>query len=217
MPSHRTTPRHVVLLCHPKRESFNASVADRYCEAVRAAGHEAVLRDLYAMHFDPVLRAAELGGAHRTPGQDVREELGIIGEADIFVMVYPIWLGTPPAMLKGYVERVLGWHADAATLQTGRAQGVLAGKRLVSFTSSATNEVWLSLQGQPRSLDTIFDRYLSHAFGMQPPEHHHFGMIAPGIDDLTIRRHLSEVDMRARAVVRDVEAAIAATMAPRER
>src|SRR3546814_10568043 len=41
------TPKHAVILCHPKRDSFNGAVADAYCAAVRDIGHEVCLRDLY--------------------------------------------------------------------------------------------------------------------------------------------------------------------------
>src|SRR3546814_5234238 len=103
------TPKHAVILCHPKRDSFNGAVADAYCAAVRDIGHEVCLRDLYRIGFDPVLKDIERPG---DPGfqslPDVAEEVRLISGASVFVLIYPIWFGTPPAMLKGYVERVLG-------------------------------------------------------------------------------------------------------------
>src|SRR3546814_8709923 len=61
------TPKHAVILCHPKRDSFNGAVADAYCAAVRDIGHEVCLRDLYRIGFDPVLKDIERPG---DPGLD---------------------------------------------------------------------------------------------------------------------------------------------------
>ena len=69
--------RHVVILGHPAAQSFNASVAAAYCEAVEDCGQTAVLRDLYAIGFDPVLRDSERPGtADFAPAPDVAAELG---------------------------------------------------------------------------------------------------------------------------------------------
>src|SRR3546814_9121520 len=93
------TPKHAVILCHPKRDSFNGAVADAYCAAVRDIGHEVCLRDLYRIGFDPVLKDIERPG---DPGfqslPDVAEEVRLISGASVFVLIYPIWFGTPPAM-----------------------------------------------------------------------------------------------------------------------
>ena len=102
-------PKHAVIFCHPRRNSFTGAVADAYRAAIEEIGHEVCLRDLYRMGFDPVLKDEERPGE---PGfhlhADVAEELRILSGARVFVLIYPIWFGTPPAMLKGYVERVFG-------------------------------------------------------------------------------------------------------------
>ena len=97
------TYKHAIIACHPDEKSFTLAVANRYAEAVRAHGHEAIIRDLYRMKFNPVLKSAERRGR---PAKDVEKEWGTLGKVDVFVLVYPIWFGTPPAMLKGYIDRV---------------------------------------------------------------------------------------------------------------
>ena len=130
------TPRHAVILCHPDPHSFNRGVADAYCAAVRKCGQDVVVRDFYAMGFDPVLKGHERPtGADFTPSPDVRRELDLLRPCDVFVLVYPIWFGTPPAMLKGYVERVLGAGVDPKSVRARAGTSFLAGKRLLSFTS----------------------------------------------------------------------------------
>lgn len=193
--------RHAVILCHPDPDSFNHAVAQAYCDAVRECGQEAVLRDLYAMGFDPVLRAEE---RPTVPGfelsADVIEERGLLAGTDVFVLIYPIWFGTPPAMLKGYVERVLGAGVDPKSIQLRMRQGLLSGKRLVSFSTSAATGAWLNEQGEFLSLRYVFDRYLAHAFSMRSDEHVHFAPIVPGMRQRFIDEHLFTVRENARRI-----------------
>jgi NAD(P)H dehydrogenase (quinone) len=194
----KRSPRHIVIRCHPEPESFNAAMAKAYCTEVEQHGHETIVRDLYAMGFDPVLKAQERPGMAFRRMPDVEAELAIIQGGDVFVLIYPIWFGGPPAMLKGYVERVLGSGAMPLQLKQEAARGVLEKKRLVSFTSSGTDEHWLSTQGQLQSLISGFDRYIEHGFAMQPAQHFHFGSITAGMEPADIERHLHEVTARAR-------------------
>ncbi len=194
-------PRHIVVLAHPDPDSFNASVAETYCRAVRECGHEAILRDLYAMHFSPLLRQDERPGRRPfLPSPDVEDELNAIKGGDVFVLIYPIWFGTPPAMLKGYVDRVLGAGVTAKAVQDRAWHDLLGGKRLLSFTSSAAREPWLAEQGQTLALRTVFDDYLAHAFGMRPAEHVHFGSIIDGLAPRYIAEHLTMVGDKARHI-----------------
>src|SRR3546814_16272522 len=56
------TPKHAVILCHPKRDSFHGAVADAYCAAVRDRGHEVCLRYIYRIGIDPVLKDIDRPG-----------------------------------------------------------------------------------------------------------------------------------------------------------
>ncbi|MDQ2878237.1 MAG: NAD(P)H-dependent oxidoreductase [Pseudomonadota bacterium] len=212
MPKTDHVPRHIVVRCHPEQESFNASMASAYCAEVKQHGHDAFVRDLYSIGFDPVLKSVERPGMAFRQMPDVANELEIIRGADVFVLIYPIWFGGPPAMLKGYIERVLGTGAMPLQFKQEQATGVLEHKRLGSFTSSATDEHWLATQGQLESLISGFDRYIEHGFAMQPSQHFHFGSISSGMEPEVIERHLHEVKARARLLCQSMDhtAAVAA-------
>lgn len=192
--------RHAVILCHPADRSFNHSIAQAYCEEVARCGQETILRDLYRLNFDPVLRAKERPVEGGKPSRDVAAELRELEECSVFTLVYPIWFGTPPAMLKGYVERVLGSGVTPQNVLLRNRVGFLTGKPLLSFTTSATRDIWLDEQGQVSSLRQVFDRYLAHAFGMQLEKHVHFGHILPGTNARFIDEYLYEVREEARRV-----------------
>ena len=195
------TPRHAVILCHPDPHSFTHAVAEAYCAGVHENHQESVVRDLYALGFDPVLKASERPTLRDfVVSDDVRRELDVLRGCDVFVLVYPIWFGTPPAMLKGYVERVLGSGVNPKAVQQRAPTSFLAGKRLVSFTSSAASEPWLNEQGQWQSLRYLFDHYLTHAFGMEKDEHVHFANVVSGMDRRWAEQHFFEAKQQAKRI-----------------
>ena len=158
-----------------------------------------MLRDLYAIGFDPVLKAIERPGPeHPHPLRDVADELETIRRSDIFVLVYPIWFGSAPAMIKGYVDRVLGSSVVPDAIRKSASTSLLGHRRLLSFTTSATREGWLEEQGQQTALETVFDRYLAHAFGMSDAEHMHFDHITNKLTKPQAAQHLEQVKDVAR-------------------
>jgi NAD(P)H dehydrogenase (quinone) len=175
-------PRHVVVLAHPSPGSFNVLVADAYCQAVRECGQEPILRDLYSLGFDPLLKEEERPRrAGISLSGDVKREHDILRGSDVFALVYPIWFGMPPAMMKGYVDRVLGAGVTAQQLEHGGAMTLMKGQRLASITSSGASSAWLKQQDQIESLRNIFGRYLAHAFDMKSYEDIHFGETVEGL------------------------------------
>lgn len=202
--------KHVVVLGHPDATSFNMAVAQAYCETVRGLGHQAVLRDLYRMAFDPVLKACERPAAQDFAlSPDVTAELKVIGDADAFVLVYPIWFGTPPAMIKGYVERVLGAGFSPQTALTHAFNPLLGHKQLLSFTSSGTPKQWLSDQGALVSLQTVFDGYLARVFSMESPDHVHFDSVVDDLDKDAAEEKLAQAKARARQMCHTIEVQLA--------
>ena len=187
-------PKHAVILCHPDPESFNGSAARTYCEAVRARFHEAIVRDLYSLKFDPVLQASEQPSALEfVPLADVATELDALDGASVIVLVYPIWFGTPPAMLKGYVDRVLGAGFGHRSMRERGRGSVAEGKHLLSITTSGNSSQWLESQGAMVSLHNVFDNYLANAFSMASHAHLHLSGIVEDMSELTVRRELYRV------------------------
>lgn len=192
------TIKHAIIACHPVEKSVTLAVANRYAEAVRAHGHEAVVRDLYRIGFDPVLKAKERAGK---PAADVTREWIALGKPDVFVLVYPIWFGTPPAMLKGYIDRVFGAGRTRGLGGEGGTGELLAGKRLVSFTSSGSLKAWLSEKGVLGSLRTVYDRYFADVFGFEETFRFHFDGVTEDIPDREVAMHLNALEKAAREVM----------------
>jgi NAD(P)H dehydrogenase (quinone) len=189
--------KHAIIACHPAEDSFTLAVARRYAEAVEAHGHPSVLRDLYRIGFDPVLKDDERQG---TPRADAISEWSVLGNPDVFVLVYPIWFGAPPAMMKGYIDRIFGAGRTRGSAESSEGSR-LAGKHLVSLSLSGTMRAWLDEKGVLGSLRNIFDRYIADVFAFDETHHYHFDGVQPGLPERDYLLHLAEVDEAAREVL----------------
>jgi NAD(P)H dehydrogenase (quinone) len=197
----QTRGRHVVILAHPDPTSFNAAVAQAYCEAVRECGQEAILRDLYALNFDPILRNDERPDRHGCEiAADVQAEVAAIKDCDVIAFIYPIWFGLPPAIMKGYVDRVIGAGVTPRQVRDRTGAGPLTANHMISITTSGARNAWLEEQGQTESLRELSSRYLVRAFSMKSAHYLHFGSIVEGLAKRFADEHLCDVREKARTV-----------------
>lgn len=175
--------RHAVVYANPSSASFDHAILKAYAAEVARHGQEVVVRDLYAIGFDPVLKLEERPAPTRwAPGPDVAAELDVLHRSEALVLIYPIWFGLPPAILKGYVERVMGAGYDFRDLQERRGQPALRGKHLLSFSTSGTSLAWLDEQEQVLALRNAVDVYLWRGFAMRQSEHVSIDNVVPGLD-----------------------------------
>lgn len=94
-----------LLLGHPDGASFNGALADAYEEEARAQGHAVRRQDLGALAFDPVLHHGY--GEIQPLEPDLRAAQANIEWCEHWVVIYPVWWGSVPALLKGFFDRVL--------------------------------------------------------------------------------------------------------------
>lgn len=101
--------RALVVYCHPRETSFTASVRDVVLNKLRDAGAEVRLVDLYARNFDPTLSASEHEGYENCPDNcaPVEQDVTDIRWCDALIFIYPTWWYGLPAILKGWLDRVL--------------------------------------------------------------------------------------------------------------
>lgn len=95
--------------CHPLPESFHAGIRAGAMTALQAAGHDVDLLDLYAEKFDPVLSEDGRRHYHDTSRNQAGLETYIarLQQAEVLVLQFPTWCFGMPAMLKGYLDRLM--------------------------------------------------------------------------------------------------------------
>lgn len=197
--------RQLVVLAHPAEDSFCAEVARRWQGRARKHHQTCDLRDLYRDGFDPVLRANEQPGKPGfAPTAENLAEARRLQELDVLVLVYPVWFGTPPAMMKGYLERVIG--SGTAFGPQGSDARPLADVRLVQIATSASSESWLSEMGVRGALHAVYDQYVAEVFGATRTYRLHLGSIHQDAGVLHASTELARVERLADRVCADANA-----------
>jgi putative NADPH-quinone reductase len=94
-----------ILLAHPDSQSFNGALADAYQKACLQKGIEVRRQNLGEMHFDPILWKGYKDIQALEP--DLEEAQRNILWCEKWVIFYPVWWGSVPALLKGFFDRAL--------------------------------------------------------------------------------------------------------------
>ncbi|MGA2919427.1 NAD(P)H-dependent oxidoreductase [Methanoregula sp.] len=133
-----------VILAHPRPGSFNHAITDTAVVTLREAGHSVIVHDLYAEQFDSLLPAGEISrDAPLPPG--IAAHCSEISSADGIVIVHPNWWGMPPAILKGWIDRVLRPGVAYRFAETDSGEGIpiglLKAKAVIVFNTSNTPAV----------------------------------------------------------------------------
>ncbi len=164
--------RILVILAHPKPDSFNAAVCAALCEGLRAAGHVIDLADLYAEGFDPVLQADELEPpGHARPPRDVARYQRRIRRADALAFVFPVWWFGPPAILKGFVDRVLREGFAFRIESTGEVRGLLEHERALIITTSGASALLYRRHRFGRPLEKTLSDWTLKMCGVRSVRH----------------------------------------------
>ena len=138
-----------IVIGHQNQGSYCHALAEAAVDEARGAGHEVIFHDLYADNFDPILTHGEITGEAQ-PDPVAERHCRELLAADVIVVVHPNWWGQPPAMLKGWVDRVFQNGKVYQFGEDGQVIGHLAGKAVRVFTTSNTpRDVELEVYGDP--------------------------------------------------------------------
>ncbi len=148
----------LVVLSHPRRESFNHAIAETAVAALRENGHDVQFHDLYEERFDPVVPFAEIRRGALLP-PIVETHCRELEQCDGIVIIHPNWWGQPPAILKGWIDRIVRVDVAYRFAENDAGEGVpipllRARKALVLNTTDTPAERERREFGDP--LDTIW-------------------------------------------------------------
>ena len=140
----------LVVVAHPSSESYCHALATRAEVGLRAAGHDVVVLDLYAQGIRPAMSADERRAYHGDePIVDplVAEHAELVQRAEALVFVYPTWWSGLPAILKGWLERVMvpgvGFVLDERTNKV--RPGLRQMRRLVGISTYGSPRPYVRL------------------------------------------------------------------------
>lgn len=165
----------LVVLGHQSKGSFCHAIADTAMDALSAAGHEVIFHDLYDEQFDPILPPPEIPKQAELPAR-IRQHCDEVAAADGYVIVHPNWWGQPPAVLKGWIDRVFRQGVTYEFAAGGKINGFLQGKTAQVFTTSNTpRDVELQWFGDP--LENLWKTCVFDFCGLKDFERRNFESI----------------------------------------
>ncbi len=126
---------HLIISAHPSEKSFSNYLANILYAKSKEYGWNSLWTNLYKADFNPVLSPSDLQLLKdgETP-LDIYSEQQKIVKADIISIIYPLWWATFPALLKGYIDRVLT-NGFAYTYGESGATGLLTDKKVIIHTT----------------------------------------------------------------------------------
>lgn len=128
----------LVVLAHPNQKSFNHAIASRAIEQLRENKHNLIFHDLYAEQFDPLLPTSEIPEGAEITSQ-VEAHCRDVVWADGIIIIHPNWWGQPPAILKGWIDRVFRPGVAYQPVEgEPLAYGLLKAKCALVYNSSDT-------------------------------------------------------------------------------
>ena len=187
--------RVLLLFCHPVEDSYHAALHRTARGALERAGHQVDDCDLYAEGFCPVLSRAERIGYHDT----ARNRLPVQGyvdrllAAEALVLCFPVWSFGPPAMLKGFFDRVFLPGVSFHLGEDGRVRpGLCHIKKLAAITSYGRRRLEAWLVGEPprRLVTRVLRLQIRPAARVIYLAHYHMNVST----EATRRRFLAKVE-----------------------
>jgi putative NADPH-quinone reductase len=164
----------LIIIGHQQQGSFNHAIAQTAMEELKAGGHEVVYHDLYAEEFDPILPADQVPkDAALDPV--VKQHCDEVRAADGYVIVHPNWWGMPPAILKGWVDRVIRQGTMYEFGPNGVVQHLKGRRALVFTTSNTPREDELRFYGDP--LENLWKNCIFGLVGVEDFQRRNFESI----------------------------------------
>ncbi|MFZ1979276.1 MAG: NAD(P)H-dependent oxidoreductase [Bacteroidota bacterium] len=158
-----------VILAHPNPKSFNHAIAETVIAELNQNSHQVFFHNLYAEQFDPILKTSEILNDSGLP-MELESHCHEISNADGIVIIHPNWWGQPPAILKGWVDRVLRQGTAYKFLEGDNGEGIPVGLlkakvALVFNTSNTPTEREVKAFGDP--LETLWNNCIFDLCGVK--------------------------------------------------
>ncbi len=184
-----------VILAHPNTNSFNHAIASTTIEALHKKDHEVIFHDLYDEKFDPLLPADEIPKDVILP-QQIENHCCEISEAEGIIIIHPNWWGQPPAILKGWVDRVIRPGIAYEFVEEDQGEGIPNGllkaeTAIVFNTSNTETEREENIFKDP--LETIWKNYIFDLCGVKTFFRRTFNIIVVSSEKQR-KKWLKEVD-----------------------
>jgi putative NADPH-quinone reductase len=133
----------LIILAHPTNGSFNHAIAETVYKKLLNRGHEAIFHDLYAEHFDACLSSDEILKNGKVDPY-ILKQCQELKDCGGIVIIHPNWWGMPPAIMKGWIDRVIrpgvAYEFREGDNGEGIPVGLLKARTAIVFNTANTSE-----------------------------------------------------------------------------
>jgi NAD(P)H dehydrogenase (quinone) len=167
--------RIMIVVGHPQSNTFCEALGNAYRDGAKSAGHEAGLFALSQMKFDPILHNGYRQEQPLEP--DLRAAYEALAACVHLVLIFPLWCGDMPALLKGFIERILQPDLIAREgSETAMDWSIFANKtgRIIMTMGMPVSIYRFWYRGHALKLLT---RNILNFIGIKPVRHTLFGML----------------------------------------
>lgn len=209
-----------VVYCHPEPKSFVSAMRDTVCVALSESGWRVTQSDLHAIQFNPVASAADFGErersdhlvysleqrhgwSHKSIAEDIAVEVEKVVDAEMLVLVFPLFWYSMPAQLKGWIDRVFLSGVFFGGRRVYDRAGMV-GKRAMVVTSLGGRNHMFGPDALHGELNGMLRHLLQGTLGYvgydvcEPFYAYH----VPYVDDQARRMMLDELDREMRVIER---------------
>lgn len=166
--------RFLILFSHPDQQSYSAALLKTVKNSLIKNGHQVKIIDLYEENFDPVLNIKEWNSYLENTEKNIlnlKKHIEFLKWAEGLIFIFPTWMYGPPAIMKGWLERV--WLPKVAFEISSGKQNIPIGKlknisRFCVVTTSGSPRWWLWFIGNPgksmlfKGYKILFNRYCKY-------------------------------------------------------
>ena len=189
---------HLIIYAHPNPQSFNHAILSHAIQA--SQGHQIIVRDLYQLNFEPNLTWQELQSSFTSQyPAELQIEHQYWQQADVISLIYPLWWMGFPAILKGYLDRILT-YGFAYTNGETESIGLLKGKKMQQFVTMGNSNAKYEQKGFLKSLDDTLGNGLFSFCGIEDVQMHYLGEI--GLKQTDYAAILQQVEQSCREMLK---------------
>lgn len=147
--------KYLIVYAHPNHAGHHGFFLNELLSGLKARNADYELIDLYAISYDPVLKADELYSAGQRAVTDQNKKFQeMIAAADRLVFIYPTWWDNMPAILKGFIDRTFV-SGFGFKYRHGLPFALLKGKRAAIFSATGAPRLYSLFWTRNRSLKIL--------------------------------------------------------------
>ncbi|WGE52789.1 NAD(P)H-dependent oxidoreductase [Actinobacillus equuli] len=188
---------HLIIYAHPNPQSFNHAILSQVVQA--SQDHQVIVRDLYQLNFNPNLAWQEFQSSLTSQyPTEIQIEHRYWQQADVITLIYPLWWMGFPAILKGYLDRVLSY---GFAYQNGEIEsvGLLKGKKMQQFVTLGNPNEKYQQKGFLQAFEHTMGNGLFNFCGIEQVKMHYFGCV--GLKDTDYAAILQQVTDKSREIL----------------